>query len=345
MKSFLRAILKHIRFYLSPVYQQLQMTKGKRRILLLNTPLHGNLGDAAIVLAERKFLDERTELPWLEVTQEDLIYFDELIWGRIQPGDILALQGGGSIGTLWPLEQQVISNILSRFSQNKIVVFPQTMYFSADAEGEKIRVEFKEKAENCRDLTIFFRDARSYELAKTFLDETKLNFFLTPDIVTYFDPMPAAEKKDQILICFRSDLEGVVDEKIKDRIHGFAKSMGAQVMVTDTQVLKMLTIDGRGEDVQKKLLEFGQARLVITDRIHGMLFAAIAGTPCIALDNISKKVSGARTWINYLPYVQMATEESLSVDMMQTFYQFSDCRFDHEQLEKYYKTIAQTFAS
>ena len=58
------------------------------------------------------------------------------------------------------------------------------------------------------------------------------------------------------------------------------------------------------------LIDFSM-RSLITDRIHGMLFAAVTGTPCIALDNVSKKVSGAYEWIQYLDYIQFKDEEAV----------------------------------
>ncbi len=43
----------------------------------------------------------------------------------------------------------------------------------------------------------------------------------------------------------------------------------------------------RMEELNSKFAEFLSSGLVITDRLHGMIFAAITGTPCIALDNKS----------------------------------------------------------
>lgn len=342
MKNYLREILKQIRFYRSRVYRRLRKTKGQRRILLLNTPLHGNLGDAAIVLAERKFLTERTSLPWVEITQQDLLYFHKLILKRIQPEDILALQGGGSIGTLWPLEQEVITEILSTFSQHKIIIFPQTMYFSPDETGEQVKNAFVQTVCRCGDLTIFLRDARSYALAQELLGQTGAKLHLTPDIVTYFDGKAPAEKENRILLCFRRDLEGVLNSEAREKIREFALSLGAEVLVTDTQIDGELTVASRSSYVEAKLQEFSKARLIITDRIHGMVFAAIAGTACIAVDNISKKVSGAHQWISCLDYVKMATD-TVTPEDMQVFYEKTENAYSNAHLQDYYGQIAQAF--
>lgn len=54
--------------------------------------------------------------------------------------------------------------------------------------------------------------------------------------------------------------------------------------------------------------------MVITDRLHGMIFAAITGTPCIAFDNISKKVSGVYKWIESLEYIKVVNSFEEFVD-------------------------------
>jgi pyruvyl transferase EpsI len=65
----------------------------------------------------------------------------------------------------------------------------------------------------------------------------------------------------------------------------------------------MVTQAMRDEQLQAKWQEFAASRLVITDRLHAMIFAVITGTACIAVDNKSKKVSGVYEWLQDVPYV------------------------------------------
>ena len=55
----------------------------------------------------------------------------------------------------------------------------------------------------------------------------------------------------------------------------------------------------RGE---KELLEMLKAisnyKLVVTDRLHGMIFSTICGTPCIAFSNTTGKVKGVFDWLS-----------------------------------------------
>ena len=57
---------------------------------------------------------------------------------------------------------------------------------------------------------------------------------------------------------------------------------------------------------ENKLDEISGYDLVITDCLHGMLFCAITGTPCIAVDQISHKVRGEYKWISELPFIYFA---------------------------------------
>lgn len=52
-----------------------------------------------------------------------------------------------------------------------------------------------------------------------------------------------------------------------------------------------------------KFRKFKQSKLVITDRLHDMIFAAITGTSCIALDNLSGKVKGVFKWLKFNDYI------------------------------------------
>lgn len=74
---------------------------------------------------------------------------------------------------------------------------------------------------------------------------------------------------------------------------------------TDTVIQQIVSAKERDMVLQDKWTEFGSVGLVITDQLQSMIFAAITGTPCIAVDNVSKKVSGVYAWIKDLPYIRV----------------------------------------
>ncbi len=58
---------------------------------------------------------------------------------------------------------------------------------------------------------------------------------------------------------------------------------------------------------------------MITDRLHGMVFAVITGTPCLVFDNVSKKISMVYQWIREMPGVIMG-DPSAPVESLQLFF-------------------------
>ena len=60
----------------------------------------------------------------------------------------------------------------------------------------------------------------------------------------------------------------------------------------------------RKKEVKNKLEQFKKAKLIITDRLHGMIFAAITSTPCIALGNYNHKIKSCSETLEHLGYIK-----------------------------------------
>ncbi len=84
-------------------------------------------------------------------------------------------------------------------------------------------------------------------------------------------------------------MEKVAADENINRIKDFIRNHNIQYDETDTVINKNVSKRTRDEELRKKWDQFSKSGLVITDRLHGMIFAAITGTPCIAIDNKSKK--------------------------------------------------------
>lgn len=66
--------------------------------------------------------------------------------------------------------------------------------------------------------------------------------------------------------------------------------------------------ENRLAELEKQFETFRRAELVITDRLHGMIFAAITGTPCAVFFSMSHKVKGIYDWclsgVEYIQHVE-----------------------------------------
>ena len=53
---------------------------------------------------------------------------------------------------------------------------------------------------------------------------------------------------------------------------------------------------------------------MVTDRLHGMIFALLAKTPCLVLENKSYKIRGVYDWIKDAGHIKLTNNEKLLED-------------------------------
>lgn len=275
----------------------------KRKCILIDTPTHGNLGDQAIVLAEKELLEENN-ISVYELTAQE-VNNQEKKYAMFTPRDkIILVHGGGFLGTLWPNEEERFRRILQAFYKQKIIIFPQTITFDLETrEGKEYLKKSQEIYSGHPDLTIFVREKKSYEFMKLYFPTVKCK--LVPDIVIMLQTDVNEYNRQEILFCMRRDREKKVSESELEWIKQLVqkKFPNALIKYTDTVVKHDITLNERSKEVDKILKQFKKTKLLITDRLHGMIFAIITGTPCIALGNSNGKVKGVYEWIKKNDYV------------------------------------------
>ena len=277
----------------------------KSNIILVDTPTHSNLGDAAIALAEKKFLEEELKNnSIIEVTAQDIEGMEKYYALFTKKNKLILVHGGGFLGDIWPSEEKRFRRIIKSFYKNKIIVFPQTVHYDFSKKGSQ---EFFNKSKKIysshKNLTIFAREQKSYEFLKNNYPNNQI--YIVPDIVARLKIDNMNFNRKNILLCMRSDIEKTVKEEEQNVIVDKIKKKYPNEIIkrTDTVINKNILPDDREHEVNLKLQEFAKCKLVITDRLHGMVFAAITNTPCIALGNSSGKVKGVYEWIKENEYV------------------------------------------
>ena len=107
------------------------------------------------------------------------------------------------------------------------------------------------------------------------------------------------------LLCMRADHEKKLSNDEQKMIYDKCdKLFDGVVSYTDTNVPWFVTKDKRRATVNSKLDEFRGAEMVVTDRLHGMVFAALTGSPCVALGNLNGKIKGTYAWIKNCDYIR-----------------------------------------
>ena len=280
---------------------------SSRTAIMISTPSHGNLGDQAIVYAQKRFLADT--LPGFSVFEIQRYQYElarERIQGMVRPSDIVVVDGGGNVGTLWPEENDKINDIVSRFVDCSVLVFPQTAYFEDSERGRECERETAAVYRSNPNLVFFSRDRKTFEIVGRLTPDTPS--YYVPDIVPYIDDAPFSAERSGALLCLRDDKERILDDKAAKTIDSVFVELGLQAGRTSTVVEEPTRIYEGNRDavLGVKWAEFSSSELVITDRLHGMFFSAITGTPCVALDNLSHKVSQGFEWIEGIPNVRLA---------------------------------------
>lgn len=285
-------------------------SNSDKRIVLLNTHEFINIGDHFITEGTIRFLNDfYPGYELIEISADNYAEEVKILPYFIEEEDILVIVGGGYLGSLW-LEngEYNVRDIVLRYRKNKIIIFPQSVYYSDDSNGVR-ELELSKYVYSLHDnLTIYLREKRSYDYARLhFPKNVSLGIF--PDLALYYRPNIEAINSDGIGICLREDTEK------KQDIDSNAISQVAKRMGQETHAINMLSdhpinIYERSAYVDMKMRDIASCRLVVTDRLHCMLMCAVTGTPCIAFDNLTGKVSGVYEWIKNLGYISVIDEEN-----------------------------------
>ena len=271
-----------------------------KKVILIGVPRHNNLGDNAIAMAEEKFIKENlTDYKYYEVEEENVDEQLKEIKQNINNEDIILYHGGGNIGDEYLYVEEERRNLIKAFPNNLIIILPQTIYFKDKKELEKSK-EIYGKHPN---LVLCAREDTSYNVMKKEFKHNKVIF--VPDIVTYLNETKKGEDRSGLLCIFRNDIEIKMTTEEKQIIKMLSKKYFGKIEYDDTAVGNPIpTSELRKEKLEKMFDKYRRAELVITDRLHGMIFAAITSTPCIALSNYNHKVKDTAKYLNYLGYVR-----------------------------------------
>ena len=254
--------------------------KGAKTIFFMMCPNYGNIGDQAICVATIKFLqDNFKEYNLCTLDLVDTYKCYRFIKENIKPDDMIILQGGGNFGDLYLYIEKYRRFIIKKFKKTKIISMPVTCNF-------KFRRQLKRSVNlYCKHprFLIFARDNKSFEfLSKNFKNRVE---FL-PDIVFYLynfitKSKPAFERNNIILL-LRSDIEQY-NKTDRDKIINAFFSNSNNVFVFDTVVDRMISDSMRENEVMNFIKILSTAKLVVTDRMHGMILSVLTKTPCLVL--------------------------------------------------------------
>ena len=340
----LRILKYRIQSFFSRYYKaEFEYLKGKRKCIICLAADYGNLGDVAITYAQAKFLREK--FPEYEVVDfpisKTITHLKSL--KRIcSKDDIITLTGGGYMGDLYFRSELFRELLIKTFRKNRIISFPQTADFSSSISGIQLLKIAKDIYSDCPRLELWTRDKKSYSFVQREFPNNIVR--LTPDIVMWLNEIDVTNnKREGFVFCLRNDKEKSEDiDKKRSYIRDILQEFDEKIENCDTHIGDVkLSIDERFSELTKIWTTFRKAKLVVTDRLHGMIFAYITGTPAIVLPNSNFKIEACYQWIKECQYIKfMRNNTILANDIKQLM--------ETDTKQEFYKThskIVQVFDS
>lgn len=326
---------RHLKKYHKKLLKDHFKNNAKSVILVL-TPEHTNLGDHAIALAETEMLDS-INISYVEITGAKLDELKKFGLLDVMNGYPILINGGGNLGTLWFGAEQLMRDIITNNPKSAIMILPNTIHYDESLWG-KGELEASERIYNSHDsLYIYAREKISYDFMKTVYRNVKI----IPDVVLSLNKTSTNIVRNGCLLCLRNDCEKTLsaedDSIIKEQIESIFKNNYKYI---DTHAAENVAIENRTAELEKKFFEFSSAELVVTDRLHGMIFAAITGTPCIVINSKSPKVKGCYEWIKDLDYIRFADDISQIGEMHKSMPK-GEHRYDNKHLKLYFEELKQ----
>lgn len=273
--------------------QQLQYILSKsnyfnsnsKKIFIFLASNYGNLGDCLITRAQKQFFNDF--FPEYEVI---FIYANETfkkiksVEKNISNDDYITFVGGGNFGDLYPDLEYARKFITLKFRSYRKFYFPQTL--SCEKDEFKFLTKNRKVYDNPNNVFLF-RDKKSYDLMRECYSNCSIELF--PDIALYLKKVYSnkTKKMDYIISCMRNDKE----KNNNINIESFENKFNISMINKDTQIYNFhMTQDIIDFELDKIIKIFSNSKLVVTDRLHGMILSYIVNTPFVSLDNKNGKV-------------------------------------------------------
>lgn len=273
----------------------------KRKVYVFLAGFYQNLGDIAITFAQIRFLHRYLEdVQVIAVPAQNTYTAVKTIRNYIRPDDLVTIIGGGNMSDTYLSLEDARRYVVKSFPGNKIISFPQTILYSDKRELNRSRKIYSRH----KDLTIFARERESFNRAKCYFPSCRIE--LCPDIVLSLNEFSNGHREDKVLCCLRKDGEKAAESEQISLIE--QKLNGSRYKIIYKDTVDVPFSECNEKQYEKALNSYWDlvktSKLVLTDRLHCMLFCAITGTPCIALDNSNHKVRGVYDdWLSDVPYI------------------------------------------
>jgi len=283
----------------------ISLLNRKERLLSLNKRAfiflaadYGNIGDIAISQAQHQFLEKNIsgfDVVSIPISQTRLVL--RSIKKQIKKDDVVTIIGGGNMGGIYPDIEALRQLVIQSFSRNRIICFPQTLDWDDSTQSKRALQRIVKTYSRHPDIHVFARESITYtKLNEIFSEHNNVNVDLVPDIVmsTTAKALDTQDclKPAGILRCLRDDKEAALSVAQYAILDVALANTGYTIEKTDTHAGGSQLDEAQcAKLLADKLSQFRAARLVVTDRLHGMILSLLSGTPCLVIPNSNHKIS------------------------------------------------------
>ncbi|QLB13180.1 pyruvyl transferase EpsO [Bisgaardia hudsonensis] len=299
-------------------------------VMYFDYPLHLNVGDLLIYVGTETFwkdygINIRLRRCWQNFDVKEITKY-------ITPNTTLVCHGGGNFGDIYEEEQRLRETLIKSFPNNRIIVLPQTAYFSDEKALEKSASIFLQH----NDCHLFARDLNSLTIMQAFSNKVTLS----PDMAHQLYGMLHRQSKSAVenkqmsekntLYFLRKDIEASHIEKniqVKLSANAHIKDWEDLLIVADDKVARLCSKLSkianilhlsflknwvskiwyhRALSIIKRVnIEFLRYDFVVTSRLHGHIFSCLLELPHAVCDNsYGKNLAYYEQWTKEITFAK-----------------------------------------
>jgi pyruvyl transferase EpsI len=263
--------------------------QGPRVIITLAAD-YPNLGDVALTQSVFEFC--RLHLPSHKIfviPAHQTLRFLKGTALHAEADDVVVIVGGGNMGDRYRRLEEWRCVIIESFPRQRIISFPQSCEFKSPLAEDYSRTVYAAHQQ----LTLCARDSASWERMRKAFPETSV--IRVPDTALLLTPASPSTKLVPV-VCLRTDSESRLGADRRAKLIEGLKNFWPQTVSTDTAAQQ--TIENYPAELQALFGVFSQASVVVTDRLHGLIFAKLHQKPCVVIEGDNDKLKAfVNTWM------------------------------------------------
>lgn len=288
-----------------------KIDKSRKNIFVFLGGFYQNLGDMAITYAQINFLKKYyVDANVVAIPSTNTYNAVKTLKKHISAHDLITIIGGGNMSDMYQSLEDARLHVVKSFPKNRIISFPQ----SVDFKNEKSKINSLKVYKKHNNFTLFVREPNSLDRVKKYFPMVEIKH--CPDIVLSLNKVEPICERTDVVCCLRADKEQNLSNSERQTIIDNIKNEFPNAQFTDTVdvALEDCTPERYEQTLENFWNKLRKSRVVITDRLHCMIFCAVTGTPCVVFDNSNRKISGVyNQWMSDISYIKLFSNDEKDI--------------------------------